>query len=49
MAPPKEEDFAALLKEFEGNDARRAARAARVGDVGQAIEVNSKKLIFRHF
>ena len=32
MAPPKEEDFAALLKEFEGNDARRAARAARVGD-----------------
>ena len=24
MAPPKEEDFAALLKEFEGNDARRA-------------------------
>ena len=32
MAPPKEEDLDALLKEFEGNDARRAARAARVGD-----------------
>jgi small subunit ribosomal protein S1 len=32
MAPPKEEDFAALLKEFEGSDARRSARAARVGD-----------------
>ena len=32
MASPQEEDFAALLKEFESNDAQRASRAARVGD-----------------
>ena len=32
MKPPQEEDFAALLKEFEGKDAQRAEAGARVGD-----------------
>jgi small subunit ribosomal protein S1 len=32
MKPSQEEDFAALLKEFEGSDARRAEHEVRVGD-----------------
>jgi small subunit ribosomal protein S1 len=32
MKPPQEEDFAALLKEFDGKDARRAEPDVRVGD-----------------
>ena len=32
MKPPQEEDFAALLQEFEGKNARRAERDVRVGD-----------------
>ena len=29
MTPPQEEDFAALLKEFEGKDSRRAGPEVR--------------------
>ena len=32
MKPPQEENFAALLQEFEGKNARRAEPDVRVGD-----------------